>query len=197
MVIGRTFAWGHLPKAGGDATAGMFQIFGDLVEHQDPPDSDVKHTLFRDRRAQIEGKRLVLNFRRLPEWVLSRAHHVNKRGLAPEYKPQPMQSPHELAESQFPDFRLGTFTDEGRLQIDRWLRVESLADDFLTFISELRDVSDSERARVLELGVVNEGSYDRDLEHWFTPEQIEEMYRRNPGWAAVEERLYGGLVSLP
>ena len=30
----------------------------------------------------------------------------------------------------------------------------------------------------------------------FTPEQIEEMYRRNPGWAAVEERLYGGLLSL-
>jgi len=49
---------------------------------------------------------------------------------------------------------------------------------------------------VLELGVVNEGNYDRALEHWFTPEQIEEMYRRNPGWAAVEERLYGSLVSL-
>jgi hypothetical protein len=196
MVIGKSFAWGHLPKAGGDATAAMFQIFDDLVDQLDPPDSDVKHTLFRDRLEQIENKRLILNFRRLPEWVLSRAHHVNKRGLAPDYEPQPMQSPHELSQSEFPDFRLGTFTDEGRLHIDRWLRVESLADDFLAFISELRDVSDAERARVLELGVVNEGHYDRQLEHWFTPEQIEEMYRRNPVWAAIEARLYGDLVTL-
>lgn len=196
MVIGKTFAWGHLPKAGGDATAAMFRIFGDLVESQDPADGDAKHTLFRDRLEQIEGKRLVLNLRRLPEWVLSRAHHVNKRGLAPEYKPQPMESPHELSKSPFPDFRLGTFTDGGRLEIDTWLRVETLAEDFLALVSELRDVREEERARVLELGAVNEGAYDRELSHWFTPEQIETLYRTNPDWAALEERLYGGLLSL-
>jgi hypothetical protein len=196
VVIGKTFAWGHLPKTGGDATAEMFSVFPDLVEHQDPPDSDDKHTLFRDRLKQIEGKRLILNFRRLPAWVLSRAHHVNKRGLAPEYKPLPMESPQQLADSSFPDYRLSTFTDNDAFEIDRWLRLEMLAEDFLAFVSELREVTDDERRRVTELGEVNEGYYDRELSHWFTPEQIAAMYRNNPTWAAIEERLYGNVVEL-
>jgi hypothetical protein len=196
MVIGKTFAWGHLPKTGGDATAAMFGIFSDLVEHQDPPDSDAKHALFRDRREQIRGKRLLLNLRRLPSWVLSRAHHVNKRGLAPDYKPLAMDSPQQLAESSFPDYRLSTYTDEGKLEIERWFRMESLAEDFLGFVSELREVTDEERRQVLELGGVNEGFYDRELWHWFTEDQIETLYRTNPTWAAIEKRLYGDLISL-
>src|SRR2546425_495771 len=152
MVIGKTFAWAHLPKAGGDATAAMFRLFPDLVEFQDPVDSDAKHPSFQDRAGLVAGKRLVLNIRRLPAWVLSRAHHVNREGLAPDYEPLPMDSPHELSESSFPDYRLGTFTDDGRLEIGAWLRMESLAEDFLRFVSELRDVTEEERARVGELG---------------------------------------------
>jgi hypothetical protein len=194
MVIGKTFAWGHLPKTGGDATGAMFRIFPDLVELQDPPDSDEKHALFRDRLNQIRGKRLLLNFRRLPSWALSRAHHVNKRGLAPDYRPLPMDSPQQLAESSFPDYRLSTYTDDGKLEIERWLRLESLADDFLGFISELREVTGDERRQVIELGGVNEGYYDRELSHWFTPDQIRTLYRSNPTWATIEKRLYGNLL---
>ena len=196
MVIGKTFAWGHLPKAGGDATAAMFRVFPDLVEFQDPPDSDAKHTLFKNRAELVAGKRLVLNIRRLPAWVLSRAHHVNREGLAPDYEPLPMDSPQELSESSFPDYRLGTFTDDGKFEIGAWLRMESLAEDFLRFVSELRDVSEEERARIGELGAVNEGTYDRELSHWFTPAQIRTLYRKNPVWAAIEERLYGDLDYL-
>jgi hypothetical protein len=196
VVIGKTFAWGHLPKTGGDATAEMFRVFGDLVEFEDPPDSDDKHTLFRDRAKQVAGKRLLLNFRRLPEWVLSRAHHVNRYGLAPEYKPLPMDSPQQLAESSFPDYRLATFTDSGSLEIDTWLRIDTLPEDFLAFVSELRDVTDEERTRVIELGRVNEGNYDRELSHWFTAEQMRTLYGSNPTWAAIEERLYGNLVAI-
>src|SRR2546425_10243386 len=193
MVIGKTFAWAHLPKAGGDATAAMFRLFPDLVEFQDPVDSDAKHPSFQDRAGLVAGKRLVLNIRRLPAWVLSRAHHINRHGLAPDYEPLPMDSPHELSESSFPDYRLSTFTDDGKLEIGVWLRLESLAEDFLSFVSELRDVSEEEHARIGELGAVNEGTYDRELSHWFTPAQIRTLYRKNPTWAAIEESLYGNL----
>jgi hypothetical protein len=197
MVIGATFAWGHLPKTGGDATAALFRLFPDLVQFEDPTDSDDKHALFRDRPKQIAGKRLILNFRRLPAWVLSRAHQINRRGLAPEYRPMPMESPHQLAESSFPDYRLSTFTDDGRLEIDRWLRVETLADDFLAFISELREVTDAEREMVSGHAGVNELDYDHELSHWFTAEQIRRLYRNNPVWAGIERSLYAELVELP
>ena len=38
---------------------------------------------------------------------------------------------------------------------DHWLRMEILAEDFLNFVSELRDMSDAEREQVRALGPVN------------------------------------------
>ena len=90
MVIGEGYAWAHLPKTGGDATLAMFRLFPDLVEFADPDDTNDKHTQFHSRARLIRGKLLVMNFRRLPSWVLSRALHVSRRGIHPDYKPQPM-----------------------------------------------------------------------------------------------------------
>ena len=98
-----------------------------------------------------------------------------------------------MASTSFPDYRLGGFLDNGRFQIDRWLRTEQLVDDFLAFVSELTDVSGEQRARVAAIGPVNASSYDHDLGSWFNSEQVERLYANNPLWAAIEERVYGGL----
>ena len=162
MVIGAGFAWAHLPKTGGDATLAMFGLFPDLVEFADPDDSNDKHASFHARAAKIQGKLLVMNIRRLPAWVLSRAQHVSRWGIYPDYEPIPMATPDELADSPFPDSRLMLYTDEGRFWPDRWLRMESLAGDFTDFVSSLRPVSDMERGRVEALGPVNSADYDHD-----------------------------------
>src|SRR5262245_36622747 len=120
MVIGVGFAWAHLPKTGGDATLAMFRLFPDLIEFADPDDTNDKHAFFHSRAAEIRGKVLAMNIRRLPAWVLSRAQHVSRRGLYPDYEPQPMGTPDELADSSFPDERLLLYTSEGRFQPDRW-----------------------------------------------------------------------------
>jgi hypothetical protein len=172
----------------------MFELFPSLVEFADPADTAQQHATFRDRAAQAEGKLLALNFRRLPAWVLSRAHQVALRGLEPDYQPSPMASPHELSQSTLPDQRLALFTDGGRFGIDRWLRVEHLAGDFLALVETLHDVTDDERRAVRGLPQVNAIEYDHDVTHWFTPEQVHDMYAHNPAWAALEERLYGGLM---
>ena len=160
MVIGRDFAWAHLPKTGGDATLAMFRLFPDLIEFADPDDTNDKHAQFHARAQQIRGKLLVMNFRRLPSWVLSRAQHVARRGLYPDYQPQPMGTADELAESSFPDSRIVLYTGEGRFHPDRWLRMETLAEDFLDFISDFRALSDDERERVRAIGAVNQAEYD-------------------------------------
>jgi hypothetical protein len=196
MVIADRFAWAHLPKAAGTATIAMFNAFEGLVRFADSPDDVDAHVSFSERFEQVERKLLVLNVRRLPAWVISRAHYVSRRGVYPSFEPIPMPASQELAESSFPDERLALFTDGGRLDIDRWLRVESLADDVIDLVSELRGVTDDERARVADVGRVNALDYDRRVSHWFTPAQVEQLYRSNPAWAAVEQRVYGRVAAI-
>jgi hypothetical protein len=196
MVIGERFSWAHIPKTGGTATLNMFWLFPDLVEFADPIDSDGQHLTFRDRWDRSEGKLLLLNLRRLPTWVLSRAHHVSRLGVSPGFERKPVPPPDELARSSLPDERLSLYTDSGGLRIDRWFRMESLTDDFLSFVSELRDVDELERRHVTELGAMNALDYDHELAGWFDRGQLETLYGNNPVWRDLEQRLYGGLQLL-
>jgi hypothetical protein len=166
-------------------------VFGDFDA------SNAKHTPFAERADEIAGKTLALNIRRLPFWVLSRAQHVARWGIHPDYVPIPMASPQELSESNFPDTRLAIYTDDGRFRIDSWIRIEHLVNDFLEFVSPLTDVTEERSEAVRSVPMVNAHAYDHDLSSWFSQEQIERLYQRNPGWAALERQLYGGLFETP
>jgi hypothetical protein len=197
MVIGERFAWAHLPKTGGTATLELFKQFPELIVLGDFEESNAKHTPFTEREDQIAGKELALNIRRLPYWVLSRAQHVARWGIHPDYVPIPMSTPAELAESDFPDTRIAVYTDGGRFEIAHWIRMENLPEDFLAFVSAYTDVAPSRRQAVQSTPMINAHQYDHDLSSWFSPDQIERMYKRNPLWAALERQLYGGLLESP
>jgi hypothetical protein len=197
MVIGERFAWAHLPKTAGMATAKLFKLFPELISYIDPEDTNEKHTTFAERAEQVEGKLLAMNLRRLPIWVLSRAQHVSRWGIYPDYEPIPMDSPEQLAQSSFPDTRIQLFTDDGRFQIDRWLRAESLDEDFLDFVSAFTEVTGERKQQIRELGQVNAHEYDHEIGNWFDDVLIERMYVANPIWAAIEREVYGDLYSLP
>jgi hypothetical protein len=134
-----------------------------------------------------------MNLRRLPAWVLSRAQHVARWGVYPDYEPIPMATPEELAARSFPDERLSLYTDNGRFVIEHWLRAECLREDFLAFISGFTEVTEQRRTAVLALGPVNAHEYDHRTDRWFTAEQIETLYEGNPAWARLERQLYGDL----
>ena len=194
MVIGDRFAWGHLEKTGGDATLQLFEQVPQLVRFADPVDAHDKHRSFAAREAEVRGKVLALNLRRLPTWILSKAQHAARHGTHPDYAPWYMASPHEMASSTEPDERLAAFTGGGRFQVDRWLRTEHLAEDFLSFVAELGPVSKAQRRAITDLARVHGSAtqgYDHRIEHWFTLAQVRAMYERNPVWAALEHRLYG------
>ena len=197
MVIGERFAWAHLPKTGGDTTRELFQLFPGLVDHADPGDSNEKHALFVNRRREIEGKLLAMNFRRLPAWVLSRAQHMTVEGVYPEYVPIPMQTSNEMAESDVPDTRLAHFTDHGRLSIDAFLRLEHLREDFIEFVQAFVEVTPEMKRRIVGHPARDVRDYDHELATWFSRDQLELMYERNPHWAALEERLFGDLLLDP
>jgi hypothetical protein len=101
-----------------------------------------------------------------------------------------------MASSTEPDERLAAFTGDGRFPVDRWLRVEFLADDFLAFVTEFGEVSQEQRRAITDLARIHGSAtqgYDHRIEHWFTPEQVQAVYERNPVWAGLERRLYGSL----
>jgi hypothetical protein len=193
MVIGERFAWAHFPKTAGSATTELFRLFPEVVVSGDFADTNDKHAPFAEREEEVRDKTLAMNLRRLPFWVLSRAQHVARWGLWPDYEPIPMATPEELSASSFPDERLSAYTGDGRFGIDRWLRAESLHEDFLAFISEFAEVTDERQAEVRSLGAVNTHDYDHRIERWFTAGQINTMYKSNPIWARLERELYGDL----
>jgi hypothetical protein len=193
MVIGKRFAWGHVGKTGGDATLAMFQVFPRLIVRADSATDPDKHATFLKREREVRGKQLVLNLRRLPSWLLSRAQHESRYGLYPKYEPLPMASADEIAEREVGDYFIRKWTADGRFRIDHWLRMERLQPDFLEFVGRFTDVTPEQRRLVEGLGLRNSMEYDHDVRNWFTPDQIRRMYERNPLWAEVETSVYGNL----
>jgi hypothetical protein len=193
VVIGRRFAWAHLPKTAGDATASMLASVPGLIEFADPLDSNDKHLPFFAREAEVEGKLLVMNIRRLPAWALSGAQHKAAHGVHPAYTRLPLETFDEITSRTDADDLLRWMTDHGRLGVDRWLRAETLEHDVLGLLSELGELTPQARAGVLGVGRVNAGSYERTLAREFTEEQVTRLYELNPTWAAVERRVYGDL----
>lgn len=197
MVIGEHFAWAHLPKTAGDATCCMLEAVPGLVTFADPLDSNDKHLPFFAREAEVSGKLLAMNIRRLPAWMLSAAHHRARHGVHPEYRPVPLQTADELTRLTDPDDLLVWMTDHGRLAVSRWLRAEALQADVLALLGELGVPEPVARRAVSSIGRINEGDYDRRLTAFFSPGQIAALYERNPGWAAIEREVYGDLMSEP
>ena len=193
VVIGRHFAWAHLPKTGGDATYSMLCAVPGLVEFADPLNSSLKHTPFPDRGKQVAGKLLVMNIRRLPEWVISIAQHKARHGVYPDYEAIPLPSHAELSQTTEADDLLRQMTGDGRFGVQRWLRTERLEDDVLDLLDELGELTDQSREAVLAVGEVNVGDYDRQLERLGAVE-VKRLYSLNPSWAASERRAYGSLA---
>ncbi len=194
MIIGRRFAWAHLPKTGGDATYRMLTGVPGLATFADPPESNDKHMPFFGREAEIAGKLLVMNIRRLPAWALSASHHQAAHGVFPDYRPQPLQTTDEIVASTDPDDLLAWMTNRGATAIDRWLRAEQLEHDVLSLLDELGELDGPARAVVTGVGRVNVGGYTCDVDARFTAAQIAALYARNPTWAGIERRVYGAPI---
>lgn len=193
MVIGRRFAWAHLPKTAGDATLAMFQAVPNLVEFADPADSNDKHMPFFGREREVTGKLLVMNIRRLPDWVLSGAQHKARHGVFPDYRPEPLESWEEITSRTDPDDLLRWMTDHGRFRVQRWLRAEHIQEDVLALLDELGELQEDTRQAVAAVGRVNEGDYRHDLAREVTSAQLARLYQLNPVWTDIERRVYGRL----
>jgi hypothetical protein len=75
-----------------------------------------------------------------------------------------------------------------------WLRMEHLFDDLVQFINEhIQPVTPELRRRLLAVRTKGQRSYNHDVDAFFTPDQIAQLYAKFPVWAEVEKRVYGNL----
>ena len=190
MVITDTMVWAHLPKAAGTATQEMLTAIPGLVLFQAPIDSNDKHDAFWAHAEAVDGKLRAMNIRRLPSWVLSTAHHKAVAGVWPDYEPMAMPSVEEMVQSAEPDDVLRWMTDG--VPVDRWLRMENLAEDVEALLIELGTPGRTARSAVKSVPWVGK-PYDHQITNTFTRAQIDRMYERNPGWTQAEIAAYGGI----
>jgi hypothetical protein len=181
-------------KTAGDATLALFEVVSDLVLFRHDRTERKKHMTFFEFGDEALRKPLkVLNIRRLPSWQLSIAHHRVREGTAADPTPWPLPSANEMASSIEADAMLLSFTNQGDIEIDRWLRAEYLRSDFVRFIRELRPLTDNERQQIRSVTTKPVSPYDHDFTNWFTNDQLTLLYENNPHWAAVEGAIYGDL----
>ena len=76
-----------------------------------------------------------------------------------------------------------------------FLRVEYLKQDFLKCLQNYHSIGFSNYLRVRFSKAKNSNIYQRNLCDWFSPDDIQQIYKTNPIWATLEQQAYGQLVT--
>src|SRR6266568_4446760 len=98
MIVGPRFIWLHFPKCAGSTVANVLHslaadrsdVHCDKVVATSDLSQVIWHQNVRERRKWdttfvSDGKEIVANFRRLPDWVLSKIHFAAR--LVPQLVP--------------------------------------------------------------------------------------------------------------
>lgn len=197
MIVGPDFIWLHFPKCGGTSVeVALREVFAhDRRVAFDPIDltNVIWHHSIREREKHDPsfnpaGKRVISCFRRLPTWLLSRVHFEAWRS------PKLVPSRQEFLSGKFyeangflnsADRVLARYTSP---QIDQWIRVENLNEDF----AKAFGVANFIVKKINEAKV----SFIKKESFWFTPDDLRRIYESNPKWAEMEFRVYGNLMEL-
>lgn len=79
-------------------------------------------------------------------------------------------------------------------RIDHWIRLEHLADDFLHVVSQYEQIGEEQRAAVRSMQPKNTGDYQKELDEWFSRDELARIYESNPMWTALEREVYGAAL---
>lgn len=178
MIIGRDFAWGHIPRTGGDITAELFLLAhgfdGGLIVTADSPGNLNKHDTF-DECGIPDDMPCVLNIRRLPGFLMSwiimcsgRLRPCDERcfsgGIWPPFTPLPLPTKRQILDPSAPygpdyfhKYYGGCFATlpdfllrqhVGERDV-RWLRLEYLKADFLEFIATVSHLTPGQASTIM------------------------------------------------
>ena len=200
MIITNSLVWHHLPKTAGTTTESLFLASGVNLLWNDPQSSPLKHLPPAEHphasHLPLADQHCVLNFRRLPYWLLSNFQHKRKK-MGILLDDMPMQNGlfwrHQQQEWLPADWWLQ------RLCVDEswtFLRVEFLKHDFIKCLRTHEVISPLSSLRICLVSSRNRNRYDHSIQSWFSNHDLERIYYANPLWSAFELATYGSLLHL-
>lgn len=161
--------------------------YANVIWHQNIPAREAYDESFR-----LGDRRVISGIRRLPHWLLSRVHFEAERSPGFHKATRQMLLRGEFYEHSGVVNRADTYIQMYQQpRVDRWIRTEKMIDD----ISDAFGVEQSLVATSLKRENETKAGYIKDLQFWFTPDDLAGLYAANPSWADVERRVYGSLLS--
>ena len=203
MVISEKFIWLHLGKTGGNFTHCIFQKY--LIEHllhidciSDPNKHlHLAHANIKYPQYNVLEKDLILNFRKLPSWIISNNRHKIRAKNIKDTKVlqnivtwsnmgfvymNNQQDINNLSSWIKPDDVLHHYTQDKYPKF--FIRTEYLVKDFNEIISNyIPNIKINDNIRPIN---VNRDGFNFQIEK----PNIEAIYSANPMWAALENKLY-------
>jgi hypothetical protein len=200
MIVAPDFVWLHFPKCAGTAIESALALIykgrEDIVFDPIDQNNVIWHHTINEREIYDPsfrlGNRLVIScIRRLPHWVLSKAHFEAAR------PPKHLVATREMlingctyeadGAAHNADVYAQMFSNP---RVDRWIRVEHLVED----LSEALNLPESTVQGALAVKNKIKIDYLKDIRFWFTQEEVSNMYAVNPIWAAIERKVYGSTL---
>lgn len=185
MIIHTNWAFGHLPKTGGDAAAAYLAALIPSCQRDDPS-SPHKHDPFWVRSESHGKTYYLLGLRRLEAWTWSLMHEFNSHPSLLQLYGVP-----DAATSRFALSR--PFADEYLLslsqgvRITHWLRQEELLSDVLRFATECIGPVPVKQERRLKMMAMRPG---RRQVQPFSAAEIDGLHRLNPHWSRRQSEVY-------
>lgn len=198
MIIGPDFIWLHVPKCGGTSVERCLQqalakrpdVHFDTIN---PREAVIWHQNIAARKKydpgfDPSGKRIVACIRRLPGWLLSRVHFEAARPPKKLVVTREMLVRGEFFESSGYHHKADNMIRKyNNPEVDQWIRIENLRDDLSNFFGF--DVGEVPRVNETKI------NYIKNLDFWFTPDEIRRLYEQNPVWASIERKAYGDTLA--
>jgi hypothetical protein len=191
MIIGRNFAYAHLPKTGGDSAAIYFSALTDCAfDHHSHPR---KHDSFFWRKDSVGKEYLLVGIRALPTWTWSWMNEISHRelhdfsglGFSVEAVKRKILSVDFALSRPWGDMFLMSIICG--VKVTHWIRSEYLFNDILAFVHNNVNEVNEEKAHEVSL-LRTKVRHDRP--HPFIRDQVKKIYEMNPHWAEVEQRVY-------
>jgi hypothetical protein len=213
MIWGEKFVWTHLGRTGGNSVDLMFRILNEKDIHLDPRGGEsadwYRHQTVEQREKQMSidlttNHLKILNFRRLPNWVLSFAEFKYKYQNIPFSREDIAQGKlkaesRNLVTGELDQNQYNAFNPDDMLlyygfqNVYAWLRTESIAEDFISTFSQWYDITPTKAAEIRGVHD-NQNTYNNKLSERFTNSEIGNLYDSCPIWTELEKEIYGDLL---
>jgi hypothetical protein len=192
LILHKNFVWLHLPRTGGTATTSWLKqvdLALQLKLNITPQGLPAKHDNVNIRSLRLDesfdSKIITMNFRSLPEWLMSNYHFALSTGLKVPFE--------RYMEGEFFSLRVGQwcladwwleYFEVGK--ISHFMNVQHLEEDWRKFLKEACGVI---VPKEIQMKIENENSKTLSIFNSVMNFNWDIAYAQNPIWKSIENSL--------